>query len=64
MERYQKKAWNKTADTRQYSKDRAASKLDEVKREIDTEPTKRMLDKINNPTQNDIKKTTEPTFWD
>lgn len=58
------KAWNKTEDTAQYYKDRAPTKLDKVKREIDTESTKIILDKNSNPTHTDIEKTTEPNFWD
>lgn len=58
------KAWNKTADTANYYKDRAASKLDEAKDKIEKELNKTDFERKVDNIKDDIKRTVNPTFWD
>lgn len=58
------KAWNKTADTANYYKDRAASKIDEAKDKIERELNKTDFDRKVDNIKDDIRKTVNPTFWD
>ena len=58
------KAWNKTADTANYYKDRAASKVDETKATIEKELNKTDFERKVDNLKEDIRKTVNPTFWD
>lgn len=59
-----KQAWNKTADTANYYKDRAASKLDEAKDKIEKELNKTQFEKKVDDIKDDIRRSVNPTFWD
>ena len=58
------KAWNKTADTATYYKDRAASKVDEAKSKIERELNKTDFERKVDDIKDDIRRTVNPTFWD
>lgn len=58
------KAWNKTADTANYYKDRAASKIDEAKDKIEKELNKTEFERKVDNIKDDVRKAVNPTFWD
>ena len=57
------KAWNKTADTAAYYKDRAASKVDEAKEQINRELNKSDFERKVDNIKDDVRRTVNPTFW-